>query len=733
MENTQKKNSEVDFSELIDELQTELLRSLNTVRGNKILVLDEDLSEIFNFLSQKTTLQEYGVQRVEFLKKENTYSQEQVTQNILYILRSSIKNAELISAHIKNNSVKNRTFSYTLNLVPRRTLLFEKVLEDEGVLGDLLIDEIPILFVPFEKDFLSMDLKNSFKESYLDGDLSSIHYTAQGMIDFQSKFGIFPRIVGKGDCAKKLADSLVRMRAEIAAIDNTNTSWNGWALSCQFDSLVIFDRGIDLITPLLTQLTYEGLINEFFSCENGIIDLNIENILDDSLGIKIPDQNLSDGNLNLTNNSSSSNRPTNTNKRVLKLNGTDKTFSDLRDANFSKVGKLVSAKTKHLQEMYLARYQAKSVSEIKDFVKGLGNLQTEHQLLQSHVGLISMLIKYTQNEDFLNIVDLEQSLLGSSDISSEQMQLMERMISIGNLWEFTGSDVGKQSKNSKYRLSMHMYLIMRVMCLYSLIKGEYVKKSLFDGWYNLFVDSFGYQNVIVFERLKRLGLFGKFKNPNNSMGFGMQMFFKKKSFKGIQNKLKDIDVDSTSSDISRSVDGSLHELGTEDDINDNKDTDQMLSTRPKSPTNLDTFGYLRRTLNLYTPDIAGTNGISNVKSNELVNNEEAKSQTVDDVSSVYNGYVPITIRLLQCLTRDNFFNPNSVGYGRAETAISPGSEPISGKSNKESKLPGRSGGVSMGWRGWEDILSNIAGSNVDITQTASAINKSVQPSFLQGK
>ena len=34
------------------------------------------------------------------------------------------------------------------------------------------------------------------------------------------------------------------------------------------DSLVLIDRNVDLLTPLLTQLTYEGLIDERMTIEN---------------------------------------------------------------------------------------------------------------------------------------------------------------------------------------------------------------------------------------------------------------------------------------------------------------------------------------------------------------------------------------------------------------------------------------------------------------------------------
>lgn len=36
----------------------------------------------------------------------------------------------------------------------------------------------------------------------------------------------------------------------------------------RFDSLIILDRRVDMITPMLTQLTYEGLIDEFFGIKN---------------------------------------------------------------------------------------------------------------------------------------------------------------------------------------------------------------------------------------------------------------------------------------------------------------------------------------------------------------------------------------------------------------------------------------------------------------------------------
>lgn len=46
------------------------------------------------------------------------------------------------------------------------------------------------------------------------------------------------------------------------------TAVNPTTPAAPFDSLIILDRHVDMITPLLTQLTYEGLIDEVIGIRN---------------------------------------------------------------------------------------------------------------------------------------------------------------------------------------------------------------------------------------------------------------------------------------------------------------------------------------------------------------------------------------------------------------------------------------------------------------------------------
>lgn len=67
---------------------------------------------------------------------------------------------------------------------------------------------------------------------------------------------------------------LIRMRREQAIVDEVSSSTSRKtpsllnSLSTHIDQLVIIDRNVDLFTPLCTQLTYQGLIDEIFGIKH---------------------------------------------------------------------------------------------------------------------------------------------------------------------------------------------------------------------------------------------------------------------------------------------------------------------------------------------------------------------------------------------------------------------------------------------------------------------------------
>ena len=66
---------------------------------------------------------------------------------------------------LQRNATAEHDFS--IFLVPRRTLVCDKVLEGEGVLGEVSISELNVYFLPLENDVLSLELDQAFGDLYL--------------------------------------------------------------------------------------------------------------------------------------------------------------------------------------------------------------------------------------------------------------------------------------------------------------------------------------------------------------------------------------------------------------------------------------------------------------------------------------------------------------------------------------------------------------------------------------
>ena len=126
---------------------------------------------------------------------------------------------------IKQANTSSTSHSYNVILVPRRTVLCDRILEEEGVLGEVNISSYKLEFIPLEDDLVSLELDRVWREIYLvclflllegtsvlttwkDGDESSIFYASQALMTIQQAYGLFPRILGKGDGAKVTGSSV---------------------------------------------------------------------------------------------------------------------------------------------------------------------------------------------------------------------------------------------------------------------------------------------------------------------------------------------------------------------------------------------------------------------------------------------------------------------------------------------------------------------------------------------
>ncbi|KAJ3572215.1 hypothetical protein NP233_g3232 [Leucocoprinus birnbaumii] len=325
---------------------------------------------------------------------------------------------------IKRHGREAQKHNYTLLLVPRLSTLVSRILEEEGVLGEVAISAYNLQFIPLADDVISLERDNVFKELWVDGDETVIFDSAQALISLQNLFGPFPRIVGKGNFANRLANLLAKPSSRPSGPSVTNSLLNPPPI----DSLIVLDRRVDMITPLLTQLTYEGLIDELIGLRNSHVELPT------SLLTPPNAQN----NPNTASTSQASAAPITLKKESKKKHHltttTDPLYAELRDLNFSAVGRKLNR----------TNLQSKTVAQLRDFVGKLGGLQTEHQALRLH-------------------------LLASYEINN-QIASIEEMVAQG----------------------AELHVVLRLLCIASIIAGG-IKSKVLENLKREILQTYGYE------------------------------------------------------------------------------------------------------------------------------------------------------------------------------------------------------------------------------------------------
>lgn len=378
-------NAPVNLSSLREKSQKELVHILTTIRGRKMLVLDPKLSGPLALIAQTSLLKEHGVENLRHLSADPIQTD---CKSILYLVRPQVNFMKLISSHIQHDTKQNLQREYSVIFVPRRTIVCEKVLEEEKVHEMVTIGEYPLYIVPVDEDVLSFELELAYKECQVDGDTSSLWHVSKAIHKLQSTFGVIPNVRAKGKAATNVADILSHMQQE-QPIVSANTGMP------EIDTLILLDRHVDMVTPMCSQLTYEGLLDEFLHINNGAVELDAS-IMGAQQGgkkVKIP------------------------------LNSSDKLYREIRDLNFGVVGQVLRQKATTMKQDYTeVTTTNQTVSELKDFVKKLNSLPE----MTRHTNLAQHLSNFTTKPTFLGRLSIEQTLVEgqSYDICFEYIEEM---------------------------------------------------------------------------------------------------------------------------------------------------------------------------------------------------------------------------------------------------------------------------------------------------------------------
>ena len=213
-------------------------------------------------------------------------------------------------------------------------MLFRSAFEEGHIDKLITVHEFPYELIPIESDVLSLDDNNGFGNLILNRDLTSLQLVKHSINRLEAMFGTIPVRYAKGNWSCSVYDSLISSKT-----GKTDSP------SSEIDALIMIDRTIDFYTPLLTQMTYQGIIDEFYPINCGTITVDKKIVEPES---------------------------TDEGKKELYLTGyEDILFEETRDTHFNVMKVFFRKKFDELKDIINSKDAFKTLKEMTEYMKRL--------------------------------------------------------------------------------------------------------------------------------------------------------------------------------------------------------------------------------------------------------------------------------------------------------------------------------------------------------------------------
>ena len=192
---------------------------------------------------------------------------------VIYFIHPSPEHIQAASRAISSASNSgNRILKHRIVFLPRINSLSKRILADEKITKrkDVAVHALDINLVPLEDDVLTcLEMDSTMVDCHVNG-LPSEHVThiAQSLRKIQDVCGTIPRLQSFGEIGEMVLERAMALRLE-EFDPYSEDEFDGQEENPEISVGMVLDRKIDLVTPLLTPLTYEGLLDDVLKIEAG--------------------------------------------------------------------------------------------------------------------------------------------------------------------------------------------------------------------------------------------------------------------------------------------------------------------------------------------------------------------------------------------------------------------------------------------------------------------------------
>ena len=391
----------------------------------------------------------------DFIKYTNQFSSNKgiklEEQMLIFVIEPTNDN---INNLIFINSMMNipmKTIDINIIFIPEETTKIIEYMIEMNHLNAFGIFNFSIDIMPIDYDLFSLDNDESFREIYIDKNNSSIEKLADIMLKFEVAFGKVKHKYIKGNNAKLFCDLLLNKEEE-HNIKSTD----------EIFGMIVFDRSVDFITPFISNLTFEGLVDEYFGINKGYIKVKRKsfkaNFSNEDKKIR-PEADMSYPLISDKNNF----------------------YCDLRCFHYLTVTKYLMSISEHIKYLRDNKNNLKSTSEINAALVDLNKLIDSNSFLNDNMEMINQIFKIINDEDYQT---KEFSILkGTSQTNSETFyddyiidkKDMHKILNLMILESLTGSGISNYEKFKKDILAVYGY--QNLFLFRNLEKLEWLKEK----------------------------------------------------------------------------------------------------------------------------------------------------------------------------------------------------------------------------------------------------------------
>lgn len=329
----------------------------------------------------------------------------------------------------------------------------ELLLGGAGLLGDVSVRSCPLSWVALEEDLLSLEAAAAFKELVVDGDTSCLHSIALALTELQFARGAIPHIKAKGHWAVGVQKILSRMRREAgAAAPAPGTDGS-------IDTLILIDRSVDMVTPMCTQLTYEGLLDEVLGLSCGQI------------------RTTAPAAAGAVGGSPAAGTSGRSERKITGLNSSDTVFVETRDRFYLGTRRWLNETLRSIQQFRDAGMEGADISSLKGFV---ADLRDKFVRIPLHTSLVEQLGEAVKAPEFAARMRVEAALLNEDP-------------DLAGIEDLMAGGEGALP-------------VLRLLCLYCAVHGG-VPKRHFDTLRRDLLNTYGHEHLLTLGALGKAGLF----------------------------------------------------------------------------------------------------------------------------------------------------------------------------------------------------------------------------------